>query len=78
MFSRHSIAIMHNVDLVLYMAVNGGRIYAMSECKMYCEKKKLKKIGKKYLLCTNVRVELSGDKFQAKGLNVRVFNYLRD
>jgi len=32
---------------------------------------------KKYVLCTNVRVDLSSDKMP-KGLNVWLFNCLRD
>ena len=42
-----------NVDLVLFKGVNYGRIYAMSECEVHCIQLK------KYLLCTNVRVDLT-------------------
>jgi len=47
---------MHNFNFVLYKAEHGSRIYATSEFEMYCLHLK------KYILCTNVRVDLSSDK----------------
>jgi len=58
------------LDLVLYKAVNVGRIYVTSEFEMYCVRLK------KYVLCTNVRVDLSSDK-GSQGLNVWVVTCLR-
>jgi len=59
------------LNFVLYKAVNGGGIYATSEFEMYCVQLE------KYVLCTNESVNLSSDK-ESKGLNVWVFNCLRD
>ena len=59
----------HNFNFVLYKAEHGSRIYVTSEFEMYYLHLK------KYVLCTNVRVNLSSDK-ESKGLNVWVFNCL--
>jgi len=59
------------LKLVLYKAGNGARIYATSEFEMYCAQLQ------KYVLCTNASVDLSSDK-ESKGLNVWVFNCVRD
>jgi len=60
----------HSLNLILHKAVNGGRIYATSEFEIYCVQLK------KYVLCKNVRVDLSSDK-EPKGLTFCVFNCLR-
>jgi len=44
------------LNLVLYKAVNGSRIYATSAFEMYCVQLK------EYVFCKNMRVDLSGDK----------------
>jgi len=54
---------MHSLNLILCKTVSGGRIYATSKFKIYRVQLK------KYVLCTNVRVDLFRDK-KSKGLTV--------
>jgi len=61
----------HSLNLIPYNAVNGVRVYATSEFEIYRVQLK------KYVLCTNVRVDLSSDNV-SKGLTVWVLNCLRD
>jgi len=46
----------HSLNLILYKAVSGSRIHATSEFEIYRVQLK------KYVLCTNVRVDLFSDR----------------